>query len=70
MHIYDNDLRSFVSDFLLAGNAQSTADGYVAQLRKLRDHAEGTVTIRFAKDFLADVQRSMPRGYMRQPPRP
>ena len=55
MHISDSDLRSFVSDFLLAGNAQSTADNYVAQLKKLRDHAEGAITIRAAKDFQSDV---------------
>ena len=60
MHIYDNDLRSFVSDFLLAGNAQSTADNYVAQLKKFREHVEGAITIRAVKDFQSDVQRRSP----------
>jgi integrase len=60
VHIYESDLRSYESDFVLADNAQVTIDGYLRQLRKFAEVQPEAVTIRAAKDFLAETQRRAP----------
>jgi integrase len=60
VYIYESDLRSFESDFVLAGNAEITVKGYTRQLHKLAEAHPGVVTIRNAKDFLGETQRRSP----------